>query len=119
MLHAFVYGPVGYIKRHNLQNRIKKLKKEIHVISQQNSRLKKDMIRLKTDPEFFKKKAREYGFVCDNEIVLRFVGSPRVKNEKKKEPPLFYTKLVALHILIIVGTWLFTGKISAWMQRNF
>lgn len=68
-----VFSPYGLLKHFRLQNEIKTVKKENTLLEQKNKELAAEIERLKNDPDYVEKVAREqYGMIKKNEILFEF-----------------------------------------------
>jgi len=69
----FFFSPWGYFKYYRITNELEDLKKANSEIELKNQTLEKEIERLKNDPAYIEKVAREkFGLVKKNELVFDF-----------------------------------------------
>ncbi len=71
LLLYLVFAEKGLIKRIKLENELRKIKKEIEAIQNENALLREKIYKLETDPKQIEKIAREkYGMAKEGEEVF-------------------------------------------------
>jgi len=81
----FLVGDRGYLRYRKLEEERTRLKSEIESLKAQNEKLADEIERLKSDPVYIEKLARDQGLAKDGELVYQYEEDKKQKGNGEKE----------------------------------
>lgn len=75
LVYVFIFGPYGYIIRHQKQSQIRQLMTQIERVEEENKSLKREAVELEENPLKIEEEAREeLGMVLPGEWPVELIG---------------------------------------------